>query len=145
MRYATAAALLLVLAACDYDPAGRCAADRDCLAGQVCASGVCAPEPPAPPNGAPAAAPDAYGVAAGVTLDVAAATGVLANDADPDGDALEAERASVPAHGTVFLEPDGAFRYLPHSGFTGDDTFTYRASDGTLRSPLATVTITVSP
>ena len=54
MKNATIA-VLLTLAACDYDPPGRCASSSECLEGQVCASGVCAAGIAAP-NEAPAAA-----------------------------------------------------------------------------------------
>ena len=35
--------------------------------------------------------------------------------------------------------------YTPRAGFSGVDTFTYRTSDGSLLSPVATVTVTVRP
>lgn len=142
---AAALPLVLVLAGCDYDPAGRCATSQDCFPGQACVAGLCAPESTPPPNQPPSAAADAYTATAGAILDVAAASGLLANDADPDGDALQAERMAPPAHGVVFVAPDGAFSYNPYAGFTGSDTFTYRASDGSLRSDVTTVTLTVGP
>jgi Big-like domain-containing protein len=147
MRTALALALL-VLAACDYDPAGRCDTSADCPAGQACGGGVCAPPAAAPPNEAPTAGADAYDVPAAGLFECAAAGGVLANDADPDGDPLVAERvgASATAHGLAFLEPSGAFRYLlTDSGYAGTDAFSYRASDGALRSSPATVTLTILP
>src|SRR5207249_1247758 len=50
----------------------------------------------------------------------------------------------VPAvNGTVDLRPQGDFVYVPAPGFSGTDTFNYIASDGTLDSNVATVTITV--
>ena len=42
------------------------------------------------------------------------------------------------------LSPDGSFLYIPVSGFSGTDSFTYRANDGTADSNVATVTITVN-
>jgi VCBS repeat-containing protein len=69
---------------------------------------------------------------------------VLANDTDPDGDALTAQLASSTANGTVSLQSDGSFTYTPNAGFTGDDSFSYTASDGSLTST-ATATITVTP
>jgi len=148
MRNLAAAALLAPLllgAACDYDPRGRCASQRDCLAGQVCTGGVCGAQGAGPVNQPPVAAADAYAVAAGGTLNVPAASGVLANDTDPDGDPLAAEKAADPSHGIAFLSPDGALVYVPAAGFTGVEVLTYRASDGVLRSEAATVTITVGP
>jgi hypothetical protein len=145
MRTALALAAVAVLAACDYDPRGRCTTSAECPAGQLCGGGVCAAPGAAPPNAAPSAAPDAYAVPAGVPFECPAATGVLANDVDPDGDPLQAERVAVPAHGVAYLEPDGGFRYVPATGYVGTDTFSYRASDGALRSAAATVTLTIGP
>jgi PKD repeat protein len=95
-------------------------------------------------NRAPAATPDSYTVAAGGNLSVSP-PGVLGNDSDPDGDALTAVLASLPANGTLALQPSGAFVYEPSSGFVGTDSFTYRASDarGGSSAP-ATATILVS-
>ena len=39
----------------------------------------------------------------------------------------------------------GYCTYTPATGYTGNDSFTYRASDGQLTSNLATVSITVTP
>src|SRR6266568_3070477 len=51
---------------------------------------------------------------------------------------------SAPGHGSLTLHADGSFTYTPSANYNGPDSFTYRASDGTLTSSLATVTITVS-
>lgn len=144
MRNALALALLL-LAACQYDPRGACDSSAECPKGQLCAGGVCAPPGAGPPNAAPLAVADRYEVpAGGILFDCPAATGVLANDADPDRDPLEAERVEATAHGRVYLEPNGAFRYLlTDEGYTGTDVFTYRASDGALRSDVTPVTLTI--
>lgn len=56
--------------------------------------------------------------------------GVLANDFDPEGDAIvKATMATGPANGTVMLNSDGSFTYTPNAGFVGTDSFTYTASD----------------
>jgi len=73
------------------------------------------------------------------------APGVLANDADADGDALNAVLTRAPGNGTVDLRPDGGFSYTPALGFSGSDSFDYRASDGTGNGNTATVTMTVVP
>jgi VCBS repeat-containing protein len=73
-----------------------------------------------------------------------ATPGVLGNDSDPDGNLLSAVLESGPSHGTLALNANGSFNYIPAGNFTGTDSFTYRASDGTLTSNVATVTITVS-
>ena len=40
------------------------------------------------------------------------------------------------AHGTLVLNSDGTFTYAPDEHFAGDDSFTFRASDGSLESNL---------
>ena len=93
---------------------------------------------------APLGTNDTYTVVAGGVLSVPA-PGVLANDTDPDSSSLQASIASNPAHGTLGLQPDGAFTYTPGAGFSGTDTFAYRATDQTSLSAPARVTITVTP
>jgi Big-like domain-containing protein len=80
-------------------------------------------------NDPPSAASDAYATDEATPLSVGA-PGVLANDADPDGDALSAVLVSGPGHGDLSLSADGSFRYSPAAGFHGSDAFSYRASDG---------------
>jgi hypothetical protein len=145
MRSAALAVLLVLLAGCDYDPRGRCASASECPRGQLCAGGVCAVPAPAPPNDPPVAVADAYAVEAGQPFECAADEGLLANDWDPDDDPLVADRVDPASSGLVFVEPSGAFRYVPVEGFTGTATFTYRASDGALPSAVTTVTLTVAP
>jgi adhesin/invasin len=76
------------------------------------------------------------------TLEVAA-PGVLGNDSDAEQDALEAELVANVSNGTLTLDADGGFRYTPAAEFQGEDSFTYRASDGSDTSSPATVRITV--
>ena len=87
---------------------------------------------------------DAYTTGQGVPLSVPA-PGVLANDANPSGARLTAALASGPAHGTLALNVDGSFSYVPAADFSGADSFSYHAQAGTTSSNLATVTITVRP
>ncbi len=99
-------------------------------------------EGPPPANAAPVGAADAYGTVEDTPLTVPA-PGVLANDTDADGDDLTATGATQPANGEVVLTADGSFTYTPDAGFSGTDTFTYTADDGTATSAVTTVTITV--
>jgi VCBS repeat-containing protein len=94
-------------------------------------------------NQAPIAANDTYSTAEDTALNVAA-PGVLGNDTDADSSTLTAALVTGPAHGTLTLNPNGAFTYTPAANYNGSDSFTYKASDGTLTSNLATVTITVN-
>ena len=96
-----------------------------------------------PVNDAPVAANDAYSTNEDVTLAIAA-PGVLTNDTDVDSPSLTAALVSGPANGTLALSANGSFNYAPNSNFNGTDSFTYRASDGTANSNIATVTITVN-
>jgi VCBS repeat-containing protein len=73
------------------------------------------------------------------------ASGVLANDADADGDPLATVLVSGPASGSLVFNTDGSFTYTPHADFNGTDSFTYLAQDGLFASAPATVTITVTP
>ena len=94
-------------------------------------------------NTAPVAADDGYFTNVGEFLNVTA-PGVLGNDSDPDGDPLNAVLVTNPVHGAFSLNGSGGFTYQPFPGFTGQDTFTYRATDGQANSNTATVTIVVN-
>lgn len=97
-----------------------------------------------PENDAPVGNPDTYTVAEDAPLSISA-PGVLANDTDVDADALSAVLVSGPAHGTLTLHPDGSFIYTPAADYAGTDSFTYRATDGTVLSDPTTVSLTVTP
>jgi VCBS repeat-containing protein len=93
-------------------------------------------------NDPPIALDDAYGAVQNTELTILA-PGVLGNDSDGDGDSLTAILAVGPANGTLTLNGDGSFTYVPAFGFAGVDSFTYTANDGTVDSNVATVTIDV--
>ncbi|SFG13290.1 hypothetical protein SAMN04488025_11717 [Planifilum fulgidum] len=93
-------------------------------------------------NQPPVANDDSYTTDVDTPLTVPA-PGVLANDTDPNGDPLTAQLVDGPANGTLVLNPDGSFTYTPDTGFSGTDSFTYQASDGSALSNVATVTIDV--
>ncbi len=95
-------------------------------------------------NAPPTAMDDSYSVAKDSTLTVNVAVGVLANDSDPDGDAVAAVLVAGPSQGSLTLNADGSFSYTPDTEFTGDDSFTYKANDGTVDSGVATVSIVVT-
>ena len=91
----------------------------------------------------PIANADGFPVSENGVLTVDAADGVLINDTDAGGDTLTARLVTLPANGTVTLDSDGSFTYVPGTDFIGIDSFTYQANDGTNKSPEATVTIDV--
>lgn len=67
---------------------------------------------------------------------------VIANDTDPESDALTVTAVTVPQKGTVDLNGDGTITYRPIHTFKGSDSFTYTVDDGNGGSATATVTIT---
>lgn len=94
-------------------------------------------------NHPPSAAADVYTTSQDSPL-VIPAPGVLGNDTDPDGNILNANLVTGPAHGVLSLGKDGSFTYTPAAGFYGEDSFTYKANDGIADSNIATVTITIT-
>jgi VCBS repeat-containing protein len=97
----------------------------------------------APANTAPVATNDAYSMTGNTALTVAA-PGVLSNDTDANGDTLTAALVSSVSHGTLSLNANGSFTFTPTTGYTGTDSFTYKANDGKADSNTATVTITIN-
>ncbi len=95
-------------------------------------------------NVVPTVVNDPYSTDEDTDLNVAA-TGILANDSDADGDAFTAELVSDVAHGTLDLNSNGSFGYSPDADYNGPDSFTYTATDGVGNSTAATVTITINP
>ena len=69
---------------------------------------------------------------------------VLLNDSDPDGDPLSITAVTDPPSGTSANNNDGTVTYMPNSGFTGTDNFSYTVSDGRGGSDSADVTVTVT-
>jgi hypothetical protein len=96
-----------------------------------------------PPNHPPVAVADSYNGTQDAPLTIAA-PGVLANDTDADGDSLTAVLVTPTAHGALALSANGGFSYTPAAGFSGADSFTYKANDGKDDSAVATVTITIA-
>jgi LysM repeat protein len=95
-------------------------------------------------NTAPAAVGDNYVTDEDTTLTVEAVNGLLKNDTDPEGNPLTAILVSSPTYGTLDLKPDGGFTYIPNKNYNGNDFFTYKATDGLLDSPNASVQITIN-
>lgn len=92
-----------------------------------------------PVNDAPTPHDDNAFVSAGssVVLDV------LANDTDPEGDALSLASVGAAGHGRVSLNDDGTVTYTPADGYAGPDSFTYVVKDTGGLTSQATVDIVV--
>ncbi len=74
---------------------------------------------------------------------VVSVPGIRSSISDIDGDSVTVTLVSGPAYGTVVLQPNGSFVYIPNVGFEGTDTFRFVAADGVLSSNVATATISV--
>jgi len=98
-----------------------------------------------PINDPPVAYNDSYNTNEDTTLNVAS-PGVLHNDTDIDGpDALTTILENDVNNGTLTLNSNGSFVYIPDLNYNGHDNFTYWAYDGENYSNVATVTITINP
>jgi uncharacterized repeat protein (TIGR01451 family) len=95
-------------------------------------------------NRPPATTADSYTVAEDGSLNVAAGSGVLANDTDADAQAMTVVPMGTPSHGTLTLNPNGSFLYTPDPNYAGSDNFSYRATDGTDSSLVTVVSLTVT-
>ncbi len=92
-----------------------------------------------PANDAPVALPDAAATDEGIAVTIP----VLANDSDPDGDALEIVSVQAPSHGSA-ARAGSAVVYTPAPGFHGLDAFRYEVSDGRGGSAAADVAVSVA-
>jgi trimeric autotransporter adhesin len=107
-------------------------------------------------NVSPLAFDDAYTAIGNTVLEVGVPAGpapavrltgsVLANDVEFLGDTftLSAFDATSTNGGTVAMNPDGSFTYLPAAGFAGSDDFTYTIADGGGLTSTGKVTIAVN-
>jgi hypothetical protein len=99
------------------------------------------------PTPVPDRPPVAVGDSVATDEDTPVNVNVLANDSDPDGDALivSAYQTSSTQGGAVKCTSVGICTYTPPANFSGSDSFTYTASDGKGGADTAIVTVTVKP
>ncbi|MBK7047837.1 MAG: tandem-95 repeat protein [bacterium] len=91
----------------------------------------------------PVAQDEAYVISKDTPLQVLAASGLLVNDIDPDGESVAVNLITdYVDHGTLNAFAPGNFTYTPDSGYTGTDSFIYQISANGVHA-LATTTITV--
>ncbi|HJT97845.1 MAG TPA: Ig-like domain-containing protein, partial [Rhodanobacteraceae bacterium] len=91
------------------------------------------------PNRPPQAAPDRANTAFGRPVTIS----VLANDSDPDGNALSIVAITQPFGGSVAIEGTRLV-FTPSPGFSGTARFTYTIDDGHGGTSTAAVTVVVS-
>ena len=96
-------------------------------------------------NQAPVAANDSgFSVTQNSSITIAAST-LLANDTDPDGDALTITGVSNGVNGTAsFNAQTNTVTFTPNSGYTGPASFTYAISDGRGGTASASASLTVN-
>ncbi|MGI9422698.1 MAG: cadherin-like domain-containing protein, partial [Hyphomicrobiaceae bacterium] len=110
-----------------------------------------------PVNDAPTAADDSGSTAEDTTLTVNAASGLLTNDSDLDGDAITVSQFTVGGstytagstasltEGDLTINGDGSYTFVPATNFNGPvPVATYTISDGAL-TDTATLTLAVTP
>ena len=98
-------------------------------------------------NYPPTARPDSFSTNEDTTLSVTASSGLLENDNDSydDPNILTAVKVSNTIHGSVTLNSNGSFSYVPTANYYGIDMFTYKVYDGYVYSTVVNVTITINP
>ncbi|HIF9403862.1 TPA: Ig-like domain-containing protein, partial [Photobacterium damselae] len=78
------------------------------------------------------------------TQEETAVTGQL-TATDVDGDNLTFKPGSNPENGSVTVNPDGSWEYVPNTDFNGEDSFTVVVDDGNGGTDTITVTVNVTP
>jgi hypothetical protein len=71
-------------------------------------------------------------------------TPITLSGSDPNGDPITFSIVSPPAHGNLNGTAPNV-TYIPNSGFTGADSFTFKVNDGQVDSAVAAVSIEVQP
>ncbi|TYQ12629.1 UNVERIFIED_ORG: VCBS repeat-containing protein, partial [Zoogloea ramigera] len=72
-------------------------------------------------------------------------TGSLPAGTDLDGDTFTYAKATDASHGTVVINPNGSYIYLPAANYNGADSFNYTVTDSKGASNTYTVTVNVTP
>lgn len=103
---------------------------------------------PSTTNSAPVAVNDAGPTVTQNTPMVITAASLIANDSDPNGDALTITGVSAATNGTVVLNTqpnpqNNSITFTPAAGYTGPASFSYTISDGRGGTATANVSLTV--
>ena len=95
-------------------------------------------------NRAPTAVNDSFAAILNTNL-VLAPSQLLANDTDPDGNALILRSVGAATHGVVSKDAQGNVVFAPDANYVGPASFTYTIADGYGGTATATVALTVAP
>ncbi|MGB0684023.1 MAG: cadherin-like domain-containing protein [Magnetovibrionaceae bacterium] len=93
-------------------------------------------------NAAPVSADDLVWAPIGQETTITAAE-LLANDSDPEGDALSISGVSNVQGGSASLDSDGNVRFTPDADLAGNGSFDYTVSDGRGGTTTATATVSI--
>ncbi len=71
-------------------------------------------------------------------------SGNLPAASDIDGDTVTYAKASNPSHGSVTVNGNGSYSYTPNASYVGNDSFSYKVSDGKGGENIYTVSVNVA-
>ena len=91
-------------------------------------------------NSAPVTVPNQFALQEDTTLNTA-----LPAALDADSQPISYTIETGPAHGSIALNADGSFSYVPEAEYSGQNSFSYTASDGLLSSAVTQVTLSITP
>jgi len=123
----------LIIGARNADPNGTSSGQSYVLFGQAST----------PPNQPPVANTDSATTAQNTAVTIAAST-LLANDTDANGDRLSLTGVSNPVNGSVTFSNSNVI-FTPSTNFTGNASFNYSISDGKGGTASGLVNVTVAP
>ncbi len=86
---------------------------------------------------------DSYTTPMNSTLEVDSTNGILSNDINPQDLSITAELVSTTSHGSLNLNTNGSFSYVPDNDWYGLDSFSYRIATNDSYSNTAIVRIYV--
>ncbi len=89
--------------------------------------------------------PVAISDSASTAEDTPVTVNVLANDSDPEGDALSVAGATQGLHGSTQVNADNTITYTPALNYYNSDSFTYTLRDANGGTRTGTVNVTISP
>ncbi|KJC64353.1 Ig-like domain-containing protein [Agreia bicolorata] len=95
----------------------------------------------------PDTATDSYTTPQDQPLSIPSHLGLLANDTDDEGDLITTKAVGpIPTdHGTITIDDDGSFYYVPDAGFIGVDSASYIAFDTFGGGSWGSVIVSVTP
>ncbi len=79
------------------------------------------------------------------TAEYNASVSGIVEGTDIDGDSLTYSKGSDPSNGTVTVNADGTWTYMPNTNYVGSDSFTVTVTDEHGATTISTVNVTVKP